>query len=395
VDYDRIKQYLELYSSRDEQRQLAGFNGLKKESERLLLWYVTHDLRAGADAEDCVVSAFKKVWDGRSRFENRGVGSWFKYLRETAKHLVIDRVRGEKPETGLEDSPEPADAEDPETRALLKCLSDAQKQRLYDLANTALLALDRQLSTETHHRQLLAAQLYYLDGVTDITELLRLLGPGPRTEAPLNAERLAAWLRDPGALRYLAFIELYYSGDDLAGHLLGMAKSEETEGEKASALDRFMRQAAAPPGEPPPGGRSWPEVAYILWRYRLGETDRSFLTRPECAYTAEELAALHVRLRQDFPFDRVMTDLLWKIQPACGQTAIAALKRAGLWQRLFLQYLAAEALPYGDIAERLKPAADQIDYPIDSRNLPIWFQRIVKYLQEALEAQSQERDDDE
>ena len=360
---------LEAFTGPDEDRARESFGSLCESGRRFLRAYLRHKCDRDDLIEDAIQDAFVKIWRLRASFTNHGIPAWYAYLKRVGDTCYTDIMRGEPP-SGV-DQPDPADKAPPRERMELDkimetLLAAIQAGQLAHLADVLWLDLDPVLPEDTHVRQLLAAQLIYLDGAP-WQEVLDMLGASPPGEDPLTRETLDAWLAHPGVLRYLAYNELYYANDRLAGYLFGQ------EGTPSETLDMLMRQAFGPyPAGEAPGGWNWSEVAVILWRYRNALLIEQIAQRSDCPLTRQHITDLLVRTGARLPFSKKMADLLARLGRAPGVPARAALGAPGLWRRLAFQYWYADDLPHRDIQERTQPAAEQVSNNVTLAQLNGW-----------------------
>ncbi|HZT41687.1 MAG TPA: sigma factor [Chthonomonadaceae bacterium] len=375
---------LEAFPGPDEDLARKAYGSLCESGRRFLRAYLRDKLRHRCDhddlIEDAVQDAFIKIWRLRESFTNQGVAAWYAYLKRVADTCCTDILRGKRPDIPL---PTYRDEEAPRHELVVvdkimeQILAAIQAGRLTHLADTLWLELDPALSEDTHVRQLLAAQLTYLDGAP-WQEVLDMLGASLPGEDPLTRETLDAWLAHPGVLRYVAYNELYYANDRLAGALLGLGNGVASE-----ALDALMRQALdSTPADEAPGGWNWPEVAVILWRYRNALLLEQIVQRSDCPLTRPQIKALLVRTGAHLPFNKKMADLLAGLGRAPGIPARAVLGTPGLWKRLAFQYCYTDDLPHRDIQERTQPAAERVGYTITLAALNGWLSqgRLIRQL---------------
>jgi hypothetical protein len=240
-------------------------------------------------------------------------------------------------------------------------------QSAYQAANVLWLGLDATLPAATHDRQLLAAQLYYEEGVPFDT-LPTLLGCAPPGEAPLSRATLNLGLQHPGVLRFLGFHTLFYANDRLAGHLLGLGDRIAAE-----TLNLWMRKAVAEePDGLSPCGFTWMEVILVLQRFRNAVPFDRILEHHANAVTAEQLAELLDRLEPRQPFIHQMRRLLIALERLPRTRAREQLAHAGLWKRLAFQYCYDQDLPHRDILERTQRSATLVNYNLTAGMLNVW-----------------------
>ncbi|MDW8366093.1 MAG: sigma factor [Abditibacteriales bacterium] len=364
---------LDIFTSAEEDAAWRAWERLRTLSQRYL-WKCLREWGCynPDDQQDVIHNAFLRIWNARTRFQNKGVAAWRAYVKMTAHRCFVDQWR-EKQRVPLVEGEEGEDwdwsqVRDEEMPDVVSLINSLLGNELFHCANVLWLGLDPTLPAEVHHRQLLAAQLYYLDG--DSWEQVCDTLPS------LTRETLDAWLSHAGVIRYLAYQEIYYSNESLARHLLGAP---------AADLDELMRQAtyAASEAQPPPGW-TWDAVKVILWRYRNGLTVDQILQRLDCPYSREDLQALLDRLTALLPFSSQMVRVLSALDRAPGLDARSVLGGRGLWQRLVFQYRYGDDLPHRDIQERTQPAAEHVGYEVRLDVLNVWLSggRLLRQLAE-------------
>jgi DNA-directed RNA polymerase specialized sigma24 family protein len=334
------------------------------------------------DQQDVIHNAFLKIWNARARFQNKGVPAWRAYVKMTAHRCFIDQLREKQrlPMIEGEDDWDLSQVSDDEMPTVASIINRLLGNELFHFANVLWLGLDPALSEDVHNRQLLAAQLYYLDG--DSWEQVCDTLPS------LTRETLDEWLSHAGVIRYLTYQELYFSNESLARHLLGAPSAD---------LDELMRQATAAASEtPPPPGWTWEEVKVILWRYRNGLTIDQILQRLDCPYHREGLRTLLVRLTALLPFSSQMAGVLSALDRAPSIDAPSTLGGRGLWQRLAFQYRYWDDIAHRDVQERTQPAAERVGYEVKLDVLNVWLSngRLLKQLTEFYRTVQGEADDE-
>jgi len=374
---------LEIFAGADEDAAWQAWERLRALSRR----YLEKCLRdwgchSPDDQQDVIHNAFLKVWNARARFQNRGVAAWRAYVKMIAHRCFIDQLRERQrlPMVEGEEEEDWSQVSDEEMPTVVSLINRLLGNELFHFASVLWLGLDPALPEEVHHRQLLAAQLYYLDG--DSWEQVCDTLPS------LTRETLDEWLSHPGVIRYLTYQELYYSNESLARHLLNAP---------AADLDELMRQATRAASEvAPPPGWTWEEVKVILWRYRNGLLMEQILQRLDCPYPREDLRALLDRLTGLLPFSSQMAKVLSALDRAPGLDAPAVLGGRSLWQRLAFQYRYWDDLAHRDIQERTQPSAGQVGYEVKLDVLNVWLSngRLLRQLAEFYRRVRGETDDD-
>lgn len=345
-------------------------------------------------AEDAVQETFTWLWNARAGIRDEGRVKFGALLKQVAKHRFIDLIRNRdeaSKDLELIDKEIP-----PEELPLIEEIRMAiLTGRLYLCANALWLGLDPQLLPDTYERQLLAAQLYYLEGET-VEDILHTLASPPPGEPPLTLKQLRDWLHDPGVLRYLAYRTLYYSNDRLAAWMLGLGDA----GEEEIAPDELMRSLADHlPEERAFGEWTWGQVAVVLWRYRYALTLDQIVQRWESLKQPneplsdrddrQEIAALIETLKARFPFEAQMRRLLAELGRRPALDARALLSEHRLWERLVFQYEYHDDIPLLDIVERTAPAAQCVEFLINKGTLNIWTSgkrlrnKLIRYWKEA------------
>ena len=213
LDYEHD---IRLFAGGDEKGANAAFERLCVRcrpaiNRHLWKWGVSNR----ATREDLVQDTVIKLWKQRSRFQFRGFASWCAFVQSIAHSCYVDWMRDQ----GQNIPPIRELAY--EELGYLEPFLEATAAKILLAAHVIWLEIDASFTLEKLQRQLLAAQLYYIDGLS-CEEIIRLLPRGSLHEASLSLKTLENWLVDPGVLRYLAYHTLYYSNDRLAAHLLGL-----------------------------------------------------------------------------------------------------------------------------------------------------------------------------
>ncbi|GEM_PF-1308205 len=367
----------------DEETARAALDYLFRESVTPARQFLARrfEVRDESLAADLVQGVFVRLWERRATLRFDSQAAWFAFLQTALRNAFIDRVvrprdgtapGGDAAETAAEAAGDSgADA----ARSLVAALLDAAEAgALRTLADRVFLEIDAAVPDEEMDRRLLAAQMFYLDGVP-WNVVLRRLGPARRlagSGAALSREALDAWIADPGTLRRLAYHALYYENDRLALFLM-----DAPDGAGTAALDALARRAESAcagraAGEPAEwgGGRwTWAEALVLLWRCRNALLREQILARNDCPLDAAGVDALSARLRDALPFRGEMEAL---VQRLGEDRARASCGHIGLWQRLALQYRLFDDLPHRDILDRTAPAAAVVDYPLNLGRLNVW-----------------------
>jgi DNA-directed RNA polymerase specialized sigma24 family protein len=355
---------LSVFTGADEAAAGRAFERLRELALPTLRAYLRRTSTPHQEWDDILQDAFTKLWRSRPRLRDQGPAAWYALLKRTTDQCRIDRFRARRGDLPTETIEEVPDSDLPVVEALVGT-SPEEAPELWRCADLLWLGLDPAVSEETHTRQLLAAQLFYLEG-EPWPGVLRLLGPGSPGEPPLTRERLDDWLAQRGVLLLLFYESLHYSNDRLAAVLVGL--DEET---RPGELDRLMRRATEANPETPPGGWNWEEVRALVWRYRNALLMEQIVSRNDCALSRAELEALFDRTRARLPFVPVMERLCRALESA-GVELPVVLAAPGLWQRLAFQYCYADGLPHRDIHERTAAAAELGGYSLTLGMLNVW-----------------------
>ena len=291
-----------------------------------------HDTR-----EDIAQSVFARVWVRRESLHFTHLGAWHAFVRRSAYHAYVDRLRD------LKRLPVAADYDLQEIPAGERSLVEAaliagETGWLSTLADTALLGLTS-ASPRDHDRQLLAAQLFYLDG-EPWHRVRRLVG----TPAP-SREELDGWLTDPGVVRHLAFHALHLEGEELLAALLTDARAET--------------------------GWSESERQVLRWRYVNALSAEQITARADCPLNPVQIAPVLTSAGNSLPFRGIMQQVVAALQRS-GAAQTGSVAQAGLWQRLAFEYRYRDDLALGDIHERTQPAAEVVGSKLTPGMLNMW-----------------------
>lgn len=353
-----------------------AFDRLMRQTTPMLRSYLQWKIPVPDDREDVIQEVKQRLWRSRQRLEDRGMGGWWRYVKTTADRITIDYFRERSAAASLDDPEmgEIPDADLPDVDALVGVLVD--RERLYRLADACWLGAP----APDHSRRLLAAKLFYVDGLpwSDVCEIV---GRGSPDRRPPSRRELDDWLADQTVLAHLAYSSLYVSNDALTQRLLGLPAGDP------ESLERLARRAAeiaardAEPDEAPPTENwTWPEIAAILWRFRHAMLLDQIVRLQACRLDLNELEQLFDRCRDLFPFSTTVVRLKesTKASPGAGDV----LSGAKLWQRLVFQYFAADTLPHRDIHDRTAPAAEAVGYQLTLGMLNVWLSngRLMKSL---------------
>jgi hypothetical protein len=230
---------------------------------------------------------------------------------------------------------------------------------MYRLADRLWLGIDR--SQMVAKRQIAAALLFYADG-RSWDEILELIGRGR-----VSRRTLDEWLAMESVLLGACYSHIYLSNDDLSQTIIARGDAN-----KPIDLDELAVQAFDPQDKTPPEGWTWKEVQIVLWRFRIGLVFER-IQRKSHPMAAEDIERVFDRAREFHPFADRATQLRSVFERA--PLGSNPLQQAGLWKRLVFQYFASDTLPYLQILERTKPAADVGGFNINHGMINIWVSR--------------------
>jgi hypothetical protein len=368
---------LEFLSSPDEAKAREALGHLSAHARRYLRVSLHERVQPEESVEDVIQETLIRIWKARSGFRNLGVPAWFRFLKVTALRCWADTIRARPAETDLDplDGSEiVSNTEADDIDLLLDAIYAGQDTTFFFHAATVLFCgLDPALSSPEHRRQLLAAQLYYLESAS-LDQLLRLL-PSPPGDSRPSPEDLADWLSHPGVLRYLAFAELFLSNEEVAAHILGNDQDPMLDESSISCPHKDQPRHPHPAvADGPSSSPRWPpeEGRVLWWRYRYGMTVDEIMLRRDCPVGPEEVRELCDRSAAFLPFGCMMERLLGYFRQRAGMSPEEAYSTADLWQRLAFQYRYHESLPHADIRERTQPAAILVGYTVKLENLNMW-----------------------
>ncbi len=325
--------------------------------------------------EEATQETLLKVWNHRTALKWQGEESWNAFLRHVARNTLIDLSRRVKEV----EMPEGFDAPS-EEKFELEIEDHASLKMIYQAADLLWLGLDPKLSPETHTRQILAAQLFYLDNAP-WQEVVEMLPPERIGDPPLNQETLDLWLSHIGVFRALAYHELYASYDGITAHLLHKSllqyalSPENCLSDRLDALFQIAcregtREKIALQDLPNDCQWTWRETALVFLVFRYGFTIEQILRREEFSFTREEIDSITVKSHALFPFIDQMRRLLRALEAVPNRDE--ALKESGLWKRLAFQYELVDKLQHRAILDRIQGAAELAGTSITPNTLQAW-----------------------
>lgn len=358
-----ISDMLAAFCSHDDLTSNHGFGQLAEVTRRGLHAYLRTKLHSVDAREDVVQEVLRRIWSRRSQFQNRGVSAWWRLVKQAADQCRIDYVRKVGAERAWDDS---ETGEIPATETVLVddfLDSLVDRKTFYRFADELWLGFDPSLSEQQRTRRILAAELFYIEGMTwdEVCAILNRNESGP----VVSRAELDVWLEAATTIRSLAFRMLYRTNEELAGHLLGIASASEADLNQvtvqAMSSDRAISTTSAWTRE---------EIRVILWRYRDAERQDRILAHELCLLDKSEMANLFDRCLENFPFVPLMKRLCHQL--AKWPKAQQELTDQGLWQRLVFEYYCRETTQHRDIYERTANAAELAPYHLTMGMLNVW-----------------------
>lgn len=370
---ESIEEALTYLVSASREMAELGFNYLMARSRTRLEAWLLPFCRGSDDREDLLQEVGIRVWRSRESFEVRGINYWWAFLKQIAVRCGIDLVRSPEPE--IASDPENIERIPDEDLFVFVALIDylGERDRLYRLADQVWLGP----RPSDHNRRVLAAKLFYVDGLP-WQQVCDLLSSGYPGREPLRRDGLDEWLSDQVLLRYLACESLYLSNDKLADRLLGIQPRGR------ESFEDLVEMASK-------STETWTsdEAYVILWRYKYGKLVEQIGYMPGCVLKKEEMQEVFDRCRQNFPFLSMMRQL--KEMFDRSPSAKGTLGQSQIWKRMVFQYFAADELPHRDIHDRTAPAAEMAGYSLTMGMLNVWLSngRLFRQLaQQAMEVEA-------
>ena len=321
-----VERALELLAGEDERASEEAYTILIARHRAPLLRYLQFNGIPETISEEVVQETFVRIWTRRKQFKNEGIAHFKSFLFRTAKNLYIDHYY--RPNRSKVVVPYDDSHVSPEAPPLIDAIFLAiLTEHLYDCVNALWLGLDLCLPPGTHTRQLMTAQLYYLEGdtVPEILEVFKMSANAPSGEPDLTEEILYAWLRDPSVLRYMAFDALYYPNARLSAWMLGWRER----GEVPTCFQTLMEEIGKHlPEEKALGEWTWVQVALIVWYCHHALTPSQMYQQNEVlltrwGITEQEIASRLEELTACLPFRAEMESLLTCLGRPPGPTRSA------------------------------------------------------------------------
>jgi DNA-directed RNA polymerase specialized sigma24 family protein len=316
--------------------------------------------------EDIAQTTGVRLWNGRLNCDIPNGGAWWSLVCQVAKNLAIDHRRkhrvvpSELPEGDI------PDGDWPYIHNVF--VYSRQYDMLVELADRVWLgAMESGVDPKL---AVLAAQYFYLHG-TDVTTIASMLG------IP-NVGDLERWLTSTPVLLRMAFRELAWENDKLAGRVLSNGKPY-----RSRELDELMRRAYANQ-EPPPDGWAWEEILVAMWHIRNGLVDDRILSQDRCHLGESDLQEFLKRLSERYPFSEAAMRLTHLLR---SSATAGCLRKKEIWRRVAFQYFYLQRLPYAHILERAAPPAAILGNPLTHSTLTGWIggNRLVTQLAAATE----------
>jgi DNA-directed RNA polymerase specialized sigma24 family protein len=358
-----IRTALDLFSCPDEKRAQEAFNTLCAHARKYLYVCLKDRVEPPDAIQDVIQETLIRIWKARKRFRNEGPAAFFSYLKVTAYHCWLDIKKTLPLNTDVETAP-PEDWSQPDDIDLLiaAIFSDGDPLFFFYAATVLFCGLDPSQPKAFHERQLLAAQLYYLDNAP-VDRVIGILNATPGNRG-IAYDEICEWLADPGVQRHLAYVDLFLKNEELARYLLELKEETPAPKENDPRLGNGCGAKSC---------RWTPEESLVLlWRYRYGMTQQEISQRTDCPLPEDKLKGLCDRSAACFPFGNKMEMLLRCLGRDANVDAAKPFRSEDLWQRLAFQYRYHEHLPYRDICERTQPAASPAGYEVKPDNVNMW-----------------------
>jgi DNA-directed RNA polymerase specialized sigma24 family protein len=348
--------WLVAFTSDSDERAEWGFEKLLVRTRPMLNAHLRTVLTRTEDREDVISTVVERLWRARRRFVPLGMAAWWQFVKRTADRCAMDQLSANG-RVGLMELPELQEIPDSELPVIDSLLASLQdRATLYRLADEVWLgeqAID-------HHRRLLAAKLFYIDGLAWDRVALIVSG-GPPDRKSVTRQALDQVFSDPTMIRYVAYAVLYFNNPAITALILGLDTAD---------LDAIERATWGARNGEPPAGWTWDETAVILRRYLKIMLLDQIAAIPECSFEKEDLRDLFDRCRQRFPFVARIDALLSRLEHLPDAAQLLTHRR--LWSRLVFQYHASDELPHRDIHERVAPPAERVGFTLTLGMLNVW-----------------------
>ena len=345
---ERLRE-VEAFVGKDAEASERAFLGLSHQIRQFLRRYLSSLAPDEDDRDDVIAVTLERIWTNRSKFQVRGEGQWWAYVATVGRRCAYDL--GKAPATVvLQEDIANADYE------VISWAAHHSRERaeLFRLADESWLGWEAGTSDRDRNRQLLAAQLHYLDA-RPWAEICEIVGVGQ----PLSRTQLDQWLAREAVLRSLCYNCLYVHPDELVRHLL----ADVDESLDSLATRSLNEESPAPPGW------TWQEIRLILWHYRNGlRFDKMCRLQPGLSEAMIEQALARVQHRLPF------ASIAEKLVAAFRRNGVRSepLRAGGLWRRLAFEYHVSDELTQKQILDRTLPAAEVAGFKLTDGMLNVW-----------------------
>ncbi len=342
---------LEAFLSAEPSTAREAFDRLSPRIGRFVHECLRSVLASESDRDDAVASVLVRLWKYRSSFEFKGDGAWWAFVAKVARNCAYAQLG--KPQA----ADIPAEYPDHEQRALdIAAVSASERESLYRVADEVWLKVPADRSRSERNHRLLAAQLFYLDGLK-WDEVCSIIG----TNQPVTRQMLDGWLSDHSVLLDAAYHALYWSNDRLTGYLLRPNMPlASVELDKLNSGDRSNITNLQDSDQ---------SVRVIILRFRYGLISDK-IAQMEPTIDRNDIESIIARAISTLPIPELVDELNRTF--ALNRAFDGLLTDAGLWKRLVFQYHASHELPHRQIFERTEPAATKAGYRLTLGMLNVW-----------------------
>jgi hypothetical protein len=348
--------------SADTEEGLACFDRVIEGSRAFLSRYIKKKRLPIEDANDIEQQVVLKVLKKRLELRFDSSAKWYSYLKSAADSCVAEHwgTKGDlQPidDSGMGQIP---DEDLPTVQAILDAI---EEQKLLLLADELWLGADLSFTDSQRDIRLLAAQLFFLHGLT-WQEVLRLLNQGAG-ESALSRSQLDDWCSCWSIQRQAAYRSLHMDGDKLALLLLGVPWFD------LGQLQALQRNAeSVEPAGAPPATWTWTEVQVVLLRYRHNLDTGRIVSRCNGRVTSSEISSICDRCAALLPFVSIVKTMHTALRRSGSDPAVPF--EEGLWRRLAFQYRYVDNLQVKDIQERVEAAAQVVERALNFGVLNMW-----------------------
>src|SRR5690349_6246496 len=210
---------IELLSHESPEVAEKALNRIRPRVGRVLTRLLKNMSTSDQDSEEIVQDALTKLWQKRLHVKFRSEGRFWGYLS-----LIARRERYRRRQPSFE--PEPTDISDRDAEDVEAVAQNSvTRQRLQAIADELWLRAPIDESDDQRNQRILAAQLLIVEE-TEWEEICDLL----RHSAYVSRDQVDQWARDPSTLLSLAYRQVFFGNDALAGYLLSpQTPLDETE----------------------------------------------------------------------------------------------------------------------------------------------------------------------